>query len=162
VEQSQKHFSVLEKEHNYVSTVLNINHIIIFLHTVQILTTECYFSKSKVCSKCDKSSKNIHGTSEIGTSLYTVQSCPPSVSSRSIISTLRMKYLSLRRYSPPIGPVTETDALLLLALHNIMSPSKRNTRRSVSRRPLPTFPSTSSATAHIHSWYTHFSKIYAV
>lgn len=47
MEQSQKHFSVLEKEHNYVSTVLNINHIT-FLHTVQILTTKCYFSESKV------------------------------------------------------------------------------------------------------------------
>ena len=93
--------------------------------------------------------------------IYIVQSCTPSVSSRSIISTLRIKYLSLRRYSPPIGPVTETDALLLLGLHSIMSPSNRNTRRSVSRRPPPTFPSTSSATAHIHSYYTHFSKISA-
>ena len=70
MEQSQKHFSVLEKEHNHVSTVLNINHIITFLHTVQILTIECcYFSESKVCSKCDKSSKNIDGTSQTGTSL---------------------------------------------------------------------------------------------
>lgn len=70
-----------------------------------------------------------------------------------------MKNLSLRRYSPPIGPVTETDALLLLGLHSIMSPSKRNTRLSVSRRPLPTFRSTSSATARIHVQYINVHNV---
>jgi hypothetical protein len=48
---------------------------------------------------------------------------------------------------------------LLLGLHNIMSPSKRNTRLSVSRRPLPTFRSTSSATVRIHVQYINISSI---
>jgi hypothetical protein len=40
-----------------------------------------------------------------------------------------------------------------------MRPSKRNTRLSVSRRPLPTFRSTSSATASIQVQYIDTSNI---
>jgi hypothetical protein len=40
-----------------------------------------------------------------------------------------------------------------------MSPSKRNTRLSVSRRPLPTFRSTSSVTVTIHVQYSNVHNV---
>ena len=73
----------------------------------------------------------------------------PSVSSLSTISTLRIKNFSLSRYSPTLGPVTETEALLEFGLQSNISPSKRKTRRSVKRLPLANFPRVSSVKKNI-------------